>query len=78
VNKNMPYLGLFDEKGKTRASLSVDKDKTGLLLYDDNIKIRAGLGVAKNGTVLGLLDENGKLFWKTPTKNGASIGDILK
>ncbi|MFA5107880.1 MAG: hypothetical protein WC497_06215 [Patescibacteria group bacterium] len=54
---------LEDENGKTRASLSMGKDRggPGLAMYDENGKTRAVLDVSKNGPALNMQDENGNL-----------------
>lgn len=52
---------LVDENGKTRAILSVNKDRTRLSLHDENGKPRAGMSMVKGDPVLGLHDENCKL-----------------
>ena len=48
-----------DANGKTRATLSVDKDGPVLSLLDEKGKVRAGLPVSKGVPGLALIDEKG-------------------
>jgi hypothetical protein len=54
---------LEDEKGESRAALSVTKGGPGLLLLDEKGESRAGLRVFKDGPSLVLFDDNGKVIW---------------
>ena len=51
---------LEDEKGRTRAGLTVSEDGPILGLHDESEKVRALLCITKVGPALALLDENGK------------------
>jgi hypothetical protein len=55
-----PVLTLYDENGKPRAHLGMDKTGLGLNLHDENGKPRVVLVVANAGSALILYDENGK------------------
>lgn len=55
-----------DEKGRTRAKLSVRENAPVLSLFDENEKLRVGLTATKDGPALTLLDENGKPIGKAP------------
>jgi hypothetical protein len=58
VTKYGPMLFLYDEKGKFRAVLGVNKDgDPGLRFLDENGKTRAGISVRKDGPVLVFFDE---------------------
>ena len=66
---------LVDEKGKTRAELSMGEYGPGLLLVDENGKTRATLTVDKDWPWLALADENGKTRAMLAVgKNGPVLG----
>lgn len=57
---------LEDDKGKTRAMLSVNENGPVLGMFDEKGKIRAALVVKENEPMMKMVDPNGKVTWTAP------------